>query len=194
MFHRSPEESVPSNWLQILDHKVVCSLPYRKIEPRAESGTIVPVRKVMRDVPADVTEEELCAATGAVTARRLPARHPPQETEPPAGSLRVTGANVTSAVVLTYENGKMPPAKTNLGWVKRRLQPYVPDPRRCYKCQIFGHTSKFCRKEKPVCPVCAEEHTYEDCTNKSSPKCANCSGNHSAGYRKCPKYIVIKKH
>src|SRR5437899_2274891 len=70
---------------------------------------------------------------------------------------------------------------------------YVPEPRRCFKCQKFGHTAKFCRKEQPVCPVCSEDHQYENCTNKERPKCANCTGTHSASYKKCSKYIEVKK-
>jgi hypothetical protein len=49
------------------------------------------------------------------------------------------------------------------------------------------------KKQQPVCPVCAENHRYEECTNKATPKCANCAGNHSASYKKCIKYTEIKR-
>jgi len=109
----------------------------------------------------------------------------------PGMSLREAGANVAS-VVLTYPNGEAPPAEVKLGWQHRQLRPYVPEPRRCFNCQKFSHVSKYCRKQQPVCPVCSEGHKYEDCPNKDHRKCANCGGNHSASYKKCPTYVEMR--
>ena len=180
--------------VQLLDHQMVCSLPYRKTDSEAKTGALRPVRRVIRHVCQDVTDDELCAITGATAVHR-PVRagtQPPQATNA-WRALRVTGANVSLGVVLCYENGTSPPAEVDLGWQTHKLLPYVPEPRRCYRCQKFGHAAKFCRRERQVCPVCSEEHTYENCPNKGSPKCANCSGNHSASYKKCSKYIEVQK-
>ena len=189
-------ESQRNQFLQtgiiILNYRVVCSLPYRKTEPREGGGRQGTVRKVIGRVSAQVTDEELCKATGADSALRIPVRL--RQTQAPGATVsqRDTGV-MTSAVILSYPNGKTPPAQADLGWQTCRLMPYVPEPRRCYKCQKFGHTAKFCKKQQPVCPVCSEEHQYEECTNKDRPKCANCTGTHSASYRKCTKYIEVKK-
>ena len=156
------------NGIVILNHRVVCSLPYRKTESLAGVGRQRTVRKVIGHVSAQVTDEELCSATGADSALRVPVRL--RQTQDPGArvSQRDTGV-MASVVVLSYPNGQQPPAQVCLGWQTCRLMPYVPDPRRCYQCQKFGHAAKFCRKQQPVCPVCSQEHRYEDCTNKERP-------------------------
>lgn len=77
---------------------------------------------------------------------------------------------------------------------KYRVQPYVRQPIRCFKCQKFGHGSESCRSSRPTCPHCAEvDHQYENCPNKEkTPTCSNCGRGHSAGYRQCEKYIEAK--
>ena len=58
-------------------------------------------------------------------------------------------------------------------------------PRSCYNCHQFGHTQKAC-KNTTRCSWCAQEG-HNSC-KLGGPKCCNCGGNHSAGYRKCPEY------
>jgi len=97
-------------------------------------------------------------------------------------------------VVLTYRQGNTPPADIMLGWQRQRLMAFVPEPKRCFRCQKFGgHMKNQCRSPHEICPVCAGEHNYEDCPSKDSRKCANCSGAHSVSYKKCPAYIEVKK-
>jgi len=44
---------------------------------------------------------------------------------------------------------------------------------RCFKCNGFGHTVKFC-KNQASCGKCAEGHETRDCTYEGSLKCSNC--------------------
>jgi hypothetical protein len=178
------------NGISILDHKVVCSLPTGRTESLAKVGMQKPVRRIIGRVSAQVTDEELCTATGAATALRLPARM--GQTEDPGTRATQRDTGDMSPVILSYQMGESPPAQVYLGWQTCKLKTYVPEPRRCYNCQGYGHPAKYCKK-LPICPVCALGHKYEECPNTGAPKkCANCAGNHSASYKKCPKYVEIK--
>lgn len=45
---------------------------------------------------------------------------------------------------------------------------------RCFLCNSFHHTSKFC-KNKVSCPLCAEQHELKTCSvNRNQYKCINC--------------------
>ncbi|KAK5648471.1 hypothetical protein RI129_003363 [Pyrocoelia pectoralis] len=68
---------------------------------------------------------------------------------------------------------------------------------RCFKCQAFGHPSKYCGAQEDTCSLCAGPHFYTACPNKDTPanhKCANCTRakmedlHHSALSTKCPAY------
>lgn len=57
----------------------------------------------------------------------------------------------------------------------------------CKRCQNFGHTQRFCRKE-PRCVKCADKHETSQCTKNTTQgrtKCVNCGENHPANYRGC---------
>lgn len=56
----------------------------------------------------------------------------------------------------------------------------------CKRCQRYGHTQKFCRREA-ICVKCAGKHLTADCKkpNTTAPKCSNCHEAHPANYRGC---------
>ena len=50
---------------------------------------------------------------------------------------------------------------------------------RCFNCQKYGHLARGC-KDMTVCGNCAQKgHYHQDCMT-TTPKCANCGGNHRA--------------
>ena len=95
-----------------------------------------------------------------------------------------------NTAILTF-NRPTPPATIKVGFERCNVQPYVPSPLRCFKCQQFGHHQDSCKREK-VCGQCAQpDHQDTGCTTKA--KCANCNGNHPAFSKDCPRWITEKE-
>lgn len=63
------------------------------------------------------------------------------------------------------------------------------DPVQCHRCQAFGHSKNYCRREF-ICMKCAEKHPTTACTKARSSEgtCANCGKGHVASYKGCPVY------
>ena len=82
------------------------------------------------------------------------------------------------------------PAHINVGYLRVKVDPYIPNPLRGFKCQKFGHSSRLCRNEA-VCHRCGGKHTDENCNNAA--KCISCSGPHGASSRECPVWLREKE-
>lgn len=56
----------------------------------------------------------------------------------------------------------------------------------CKRCQVYGHTHKYCSKE-PRCVKCIGKHLTINCkkTAEEKPKCVHCGDAHPANYRGC---------
>ena len=132
---------------------------------------------VIWGVPSGVTMEEIKAnLLGGVLKSAL--------------RLQVTRGGVredSESVLLEFEE-EILPMKVTLGYLSYSVREYVPKPMRCYNCQRFGHTAKYC-KGKRRCPKCGEDHEFKDC-RQEQPKCCSCGGSHSVAYGGCE---VMKK-
>lgn len=119
------------------------------------------------------TNEEIeveLAEQGVVAARRIMMRKEGKEIK-------------TKHVVLTFNTTKLPDA-VNAEYLHCKVHPYIPNPRRCFQCQRYGHGSQSCRG-KPTCARCGQkEHNNEKC--ERDPQCVNCEGAHGAYSRSCP--------
>lgn len=83
------------------------------------------------------------------------------------------------------------PESIKVGYLNCKTRLYIPNPRRCFQCNLFGHTKQFC-KRKPTCGQCGQEgHEEKDCNNDAM--CINCKGSHSASDRNCPSWKVEKE-
>lgn len=96
----------------------------------------------------------------------------------------------TNLVILTFKLLKLP-STVKIGYARVKVEPYIPNPLRCFKCQKFGHHGSKCRQETPTCPICSEKgHDGKDCSN--TPKCANCNGPHTSFDKECSRWKTEK--
>ncbi|XP_061170354.1 uncharacterized protein LOC133179670 [Saccostrea echinata] len=89
----------------------------------------------------------------------------------------------TNTYLLTF---CMPTLPTNIkvGLYLMKIETFVPNPLRCFKCQRFGHGQMNC-KGSETCFRCGEEgHDGKTCQN--DPKCKNCKGEHMSSSKQCP--------
>ena len=59
----------------------------------------------------------------------------------------------------------------------------------CTRCQVYGHSKTYCTGPYK-CVKCGEDHMTVDCrkTRDTPPRCALCSGAHTANYKGCTLY------
>ena len=74
-----------------------------------------------------------------------------------------------------------------------KVDVYIPNPLRCYSCQVFGHHENKCGRH-PVCCICGEpEHCEPSGVCNKPSKCVNCSGDHPANSKQCPQWEKEKE-
>jgi hypothetical protein len=75
----------------------------------------------------------------------------------------------------------------------------LTEPRRCLKCQRFGHYVPDCKATHDTCVCCGEQHRTSQCmiTDTSSFCCTNCTGvgakGHGAADRNCSAFKAEKE-
>lgn len=101
----------------------------------------------------------------------------------------------TSTLILTFNTSTPPDRITIRTGLTERVRPYIPLPRRCFKCQKYGHSGHKCRKPIPVCSRCStditEDHTEDNC--QLPVNCLHCNTEHRVSSRTCPRYLVEKE-
>ena len=96
----------------------------------------------------------------------------------------------TNTFILTFNNSTLP-SSIKIAWFNVAVEPYIPNPLRCFNCQRFGHHKDKC-KCKLVCARCGgESHEADGCTKNIN--CFNCKGEHFASAKTCPKWISEKE-
>ncbi|GBN33076.1 hypothetical protein AVEN_7614-1 [Araneus ventricosus] len=88
----------------------------------------------------------------------------------------------TKHLILTFYSNKLP-EHIKAGYMRLSVRTYIPNPFRCFKCQLFGHSKTSCRGTL-TCARCAEVgHESTDCNR--TEKCFNCKGEHISFSRNC---------
>jgi hypothetical protein len=77
------------------------------------------------------------------------------------------------------------------GYFNIRVEQYIPNPLRCFKCQKFGHHRTACKRDA-ICAKCGlPDHGENPCS--SPAHCVNCNGDHPAFFTTCPTWITEKE-
>jgi len=104
----------------------------------------------------------------------------------------------THTCILTFNRLQLP-LVINMGYLRVRVEKYIPSPLRCNKCQKFGHHFSKCRNhtaiyfrssvplpppEVPGMPI-----KCNNCKNNHpNPKCVSCEEDYPSSSKACPKY------
>ncbi len=92
----------------------------------------------------------------------------------------------TSTFLLTFNSTTLPQS-INVGYLRVKVEVFIPNPLRCYQCQRYGHGKGTCRRQ-PVCFKCGKpNHDDNPCTGPLH--CVNCAGNHSSNSKQCPLWV-----
>lgn len=96
-------------------------------------------------------------------------------------------------LILTFHGNSLP-SRVPVGFEWCKVRAYIPNPRRCFHCQKYGHVSRTCRGQ-PRCARCGKEdhvHTTEN-PCQLEPHCVNCGQEHPSYDRSCPTWNVEKE-
>ena len=92
----------------------------------------------------------------------------------------------TNTFVFTFNTPELPTI-VKIGFIQAMVDVYVPNPLRCYQCQVYGHHENKCRRQD-LCINCGmPEHCASDQCQRPA-KCVNCSGDHPANSKECPQW------
>ena len=75
------------------------------------------------------------------------------------------------------------PKEIKVGYLKVKVDLFVPNPLRWFKCNKFVHTGKR-YKTTAKCQRCGEDKHEEQCNGRQM--CSNCNGPHAASAKDCP--------
>ncbi len=96
----------------------------------------------------------------------------------------------TNTFILTFKT-PTPPKAVKIAYMNVGVEPYIPNPLRCYKCQRFGHGKNACNRNA-VCAKCGQEG-HDDTACQAPLHCVNCSGAHAAFSKECPHWFKQKE-
>ena len=94
----------------------------------------------------------------------------------------------TNTWFLTFST-PVPPEKLRIGYYFVEVKRYIPNPLRCYQCQEFGHSKKFCKKHLKRG---REGHDGSECDSETLC-CVNCKGEHYSSSKTCPVWTLEKE-
>jgi hypothetical protein len=91
----------------------------------------------------------------------------------------------TNTFILTFRQST-PPSHITVAYTRIPVEPFIPNPLRCYKCQKYGHNKATCNRSM-ACARCGQEG-HDDTGCNEPEHCCNCKGNHPAYSKDCPEW------
>ena len=169
--------NVTQKSIQLLKSTIFCNVPIKVTSHASLNSSKGVIR--CRELEG-VSEEEMCenlSSQGVTSVRRIKIR-------------RNNELLPTNTFILTFDVPILPPS-IKAGYLNIPVEPFIPNPLCCFKCQRFGHGQNTCRG-KFICARCGlPDHDSKTCTKDII--CANCKGNHCAYSRECPRWKFEKQ-
>ena len=97
----------------------------------------------------------------------------------------------SSTHILTFDLPTAP-KEIRVGYLQIRVEPYIPNPMQCFRCQRYGHLKTRCNRPA-ACPECGEPEHEDPTQCPNAPHCANCKGAHAAYSKVCPHWLKEKQ-
>ena len=98
----------------------------------------------------------------------------------------------TNTFVFTF-NTSVLPKQLKVAFLHVSVDPYIPNPLRCYACQVFGHHENKCHREE-ICANCGQpKHSADETDCKRPAKCFNCNEDHPANSKQCQAWHTEKE-
>ena len=101
-------------------------------------------------------------------------------------NVRDNALKPTNTFVFTFSTPVLP-STVKIGFIQAKVDVYIPNPLKCYQCQIFGHHEHKCGRQA----VCANCGMPEHCPSgqcQRPARCANCLDDHPANSKQCPTW------
>ncbi|XP_063386297.1 uncharacterized protein LOC134672331 [Cydia fagiglandana] len=178
--------------------KLKASQQLQKSGLKLEETTKRRPKIILLSVPSNITENEVF---DCIYEQNIVDQHP-----------NISRETFMSSIKLSHKSGKKDLATCNyilecsaevrrtliqqqrvfINWTSCPARDYTLLTR-CYKCQLYGHSAKYCREAESTCSHCGlSGHTIKECTKLSEhPNCATCMrfkkpSDHKTGDEQCP--------
>ena len=88
-------------------------------------------------------------------------------------------------LILTFNSNRVP-EEVFAAFLRYPVRVVIPLPRRCTRCQRYGHKVGSCRAPQEVCAMCGGEGHSEPWCEAATATCPVCGGPHAASDPLCP--------
>ncbi len=96
----------------------------------------------------------------------------------------------TGTIILTFGLPTLP-TSVKCGYMVVKVDTFIPNPLRCFKCQRYGHHRMNCKRDLACARCGVVGHEDKEC--RCEPHCVNCEGSHGSFSRDCPLWKKEKE-